>query len=258
MIARPLVARLLGRTNFDALRIVRDAARHDPDDAARCAFYARWVRPGGLAFDIGANHGNRTRVFVRLGARVVAVEPQPHCARALSWLYGWRKKVSVVAAAAGRDESPKQITQFDIDVLSSMSPAWIEAARSSGRFGELQTVAAITVPGVTLDRLIERHGTPGFVKIDVEGYEPEVLAGLSRPAGTISFELTPELPAPALACVDRLVALGYQRFQFSAGESLRLGDDWTGADGIRALIARLAATGSDFGDVYALDPEPTA
>src|SRR6266540_2818195 len=52
------------------------------------AFYRQFLAPGDLAFDIGSHVGNRVRAFRRVGARVVAVEPQPDFARLLRLLYG--------------------------------------------------------------------------------------------------------------------------------------------------------------------------
>ena len=46
------------------------------------------------------------------------------------------------------------------------------------------------VPVTTLDALIERHGVPSFVKVDAEGFEEEVLQGLSRSIKALSFEFT--------------------------------------------------------------------
>lgn len=46
-------------------------ARRDRD------FYRQFVQPGALVFDVGAHVGNRLRVLRQLGARVVAVKPQP-------------------------------------------------------------------------------------------------------------------------------------------------------------------------------------
>jgi FkbM family methyltransferase len=253
--------RTLGTTSFEALiawRHARQEARREFGKTdRRRELYRRWVRPGSLVFDIGANVGNRTVVFAALGAGVVAVEPQPHCARALHWMFLFQPSVRVLAAAAGRDDSPKTITQFSTDVLSSLNPDWIAAARTSGRFGDLAPVREIVVPGVTLDQLIARHGVPAFTKIDVEGYEAEVLAGLSRPCGTVSFEFTPEMPQLAAACLDRLAALGYTRFQFSAGESMQLAA-WSDATTVRAALDRLDSAPADFGDIYALAPDLAA
>ena len=51
---------------------------HGPDvpRAAMDALYRQFIEPGDLVFDIGAHVGDRVSSFRRLGARVVAVEPQ--------------------------------------------------------------------------------------------------------------------------------------------------------------------------------------
>ncbi|MBI3885662.1 MAG: FkbM family methyltransferase [Opitutae bacterium] len=254
--------KIIGAKNHRALvayRQARQQARNEQkDDAQRAALYRRWIAPGQLVFDLGANLGNRARVFAGLGARVVAVEPQPHCHRALRWQFALRPRVKVVGAAVGRDNTPQTMTQFDSDVLSSLSPDWIAAAKASGRFGELTDLAHLTVPCVTLDQLIAAHGVPAFTKIDVEGYEAEVLAGLSQPCGTVSLEVTPELPAVAEACLDKLAALGYAKFQLSLGESMELSEHWSDLAAFRARLRQFAADRGDFGDVYALAPGRSA
>lgn len=42
-------------------------------------FYSGLVMKGDLVFDVGANYGNRTRVFGKLGASIIAFEPQEIC-----------------------------------------------------------------------------------------------------------------------------------------------------------------------------------
>src|SRR4051812_49526508 len=68
------------------------------------ALYARFLKPGDLAFDIGAHVGDRVASFRRLGARVVALEPQPGPARALRLLHGRDSDVMLIEAAAGDRE----------------------------------------------------------------------------------------------------------------------------------------------------------
>jgi hypothetical protein len=80
----------------------------------------------------------------------------------------------------------------------------------------------LEVPVTTLDALIEAHGEPAFAKIDVEGMEHEVLAGLSRPLRALSFEFVPSSMSSALASLERLEALGRYRFEVSLGEEMRL------------------------------------
>ena len=219
-------------------------------DARRAEFYKQWVKPGDLVFDIGANIGNRTRVFANLGARVVALEPLPQCYWALRWAFKFEPEVTIVRAAVSFDDTPKCLTQFEVDAISTLQQEWIRASEQSGRFGKLAVVRELTVPCTTLDRLIEKYGVPAFTKIDVEGSEPDVLRGLSRPAGTLSFEVTPELLHRTEQCLARLEELGYRKFQFSAGESMAIADEWWNASALRAELPRLG----EFGDIYALSP----
>jgi hypothetical protein len=67
--------------------------------AAMDRLYGSFVRPGDLVFDVGAHIGDRVASFLRLGARVVAVEPQPSMVRALRLLYGRSKSVAIEALA---------------------------------------------------------------------------------------------------------------------------------------------------------------
>jgi hypothetical protein len=104
---------------------------------------------------------------------------------------------------------------------------------------------------LTLQALIERHGLPRFVKIDVEGFEAEVLAGLEVAVPFLSFEYLPAARATALACIDRLEQLGVYRYNYSTGESHRLEmEKWVDADEARGFIQTLAPDAPS-GDVYA-------
>lgn len=51
-------------------------------------FYSQFVKPGDLCFDVGAYRGSRTEAFLKIGARVVAVEPQPKYIRYLKKKFG--------------------------------------------------------------------------------------------------------------------------------------------------------------------------
>src|SRR3954447_25049411 len=64
-------------------------------------FYARFVSPGAICFDVGAHVGDRSRCWSRLGARAVALEPQPDFARFLRLLLRHDPRVLAVAHAAG-------------------------------------------------------------------------------------------------------------------------------------------------------------
>ncbi len=239
---------------LSAIRAARLDARNDrAGDARRAALYKNWIKPGDLVFDIGANLGNRTRVFASLGARVVAVEPQPHCYWALRWLLKFNPRAMAIRAAVSFDNTPKVFTQRETHVLSSMRDRRFEVIDSDAEAHRTAEVEYL-VPCVTLDEFVTQYGVPVFTKIDVEGYEPEVLRGLTRPAGTLSFEVVPRLREHIEECLTRLEAIGYRQFQFSPNESMQLPDGWLDGGAIRARLSLLATSQTDFGDVYARDP----
>lgn len=215
------------------------------------SFYSQFVTSGDLCFDVGAKVGNRTRVLHSIGARVVAVEPQLACARLLRITFGFSPRVRVLRVALGDAEGAAEIMIASADTLSSLSPDWIDAVVSSGRFSEVSWNTRELVEVSTLDKLIRRYGVPRFIKIDVEGYEYQVLRGLSMRVPYLSFEFAPEYRRSAFDCVDRLSGLGMGLFNFSHGESMRLAHrHWLGAAELKASMSQLIDEGMDFGDVY--------
>ena len=214
--------------------------------------YARFVSPGDLVFDLGAHAGNRTRAFAAMGCRIVAVEPQPDFARLLRLLFARSPEVDVIEAAVGSGpgHAPLFISERTPTVTTIAAP-WQEARAREPDFAGVRWDRRIDVQTTTLDALIERFGMPAFVKIDVEGSEPCVLAGLSRPVRSLSFEYLPRALDYARACAARLSALGPYQFNWSAGESYRLATErWmTGAE-LSAALERADAQRRP-GDVYA-------
>lgn len=215
------------------------------------AFYAQFIAPGSLCFDVGANYGNRVEVFLDLQARVVAVEPQEPCITALRAAYGGNARFTLVPKAIGASEGEAELLISDAETLSSLNPQWVEAVTGSGRFAQFKWERRQVVPLTTLDALIERHGTPSFIKIDVEGYEYEVVRSLSRPVEALSFEFVPEVIEQAFKCIDHLRTLGDVRLNYAAGEKMQLAlPDWVGPDD---MVRTLTAVRDDltlFGDVY--------
>jgi FkbM family methyltransferase len=183
--------------------------------------YARFVAAGDLVFDVGSHVGDRVGAFRRLGARVIAVEPQPALAKTLRLLYGRDKEVIVVQSAVGREAGAVALKlNLDNPTVSTASEAFIAASHGAPGWEGQQWTRTVDVPVTTLDGLIARHGAPRFIKIDVEGYEAEALAGLSAAAPALSFEFTTIQRDVACACVARCAAIGYRAFEASLGESL--------------------------------------
>ena len=214
--------------------------------------YGRFVQPGDLVFDIGAHVGDRVASFRRLGARVVAAEPQPAAAKVLRLLYGRNQNVVIEAVAVGRGTGAiGMMINRDNPTVSTASHEMVSAACDAPGWAAQRWSQAIRVPVTTLDSLIARHGVPTFVKIDVEGFEYEVLVGLSRPIKAMSFEFTTIQRNVALACVERCIALGFEHFNAALGESQMLvHSDWVAGADIAAWIGELPHSANS-GDIYA-------
>ncbi|MEM6635089.1 MAG: FkbM family methyltransferase [Pseudomonadota bacterium] len=240
----------------NALRGLRrsfDIYYRDHDRTARMdRLNAALVAPGSVVFDIGAHVGDRTGSFLRLGATVVALEPQPLVFRALRRIYGRCPRATLLPMAAGARKG-----ELDF-FLNPGNPTVATAARefisaASGAAGwEGQTWDGLTqVRVTTLDTLIEQHGVPDFVKIDVEGYEAEVLKGVSIALPLLSFEVTTIQRAAGDECIDRLSMLGAYRFNMSVGEDhVMQFRNWVGVGEMRQRIIDLPHDTNAF-DVYA-------
>lgn len=244
------VLRRLHRRASSRRRRIAEAGDQRRSARKARSLYRHFVKKGDLCFDVGANVGNRTSIFIAIGARVVAVEPQPACVAELRARFGDTRRLEIVEAALGGDLGMAELMLARYSTVASLSPQWVERVRQAGRF-DYDWNERLTVPLTTLDALIDVHGVPEFCKIDVEGYELEVLRGLTRPVPALSFEVTPEHVDVGIACVQYLAELGLRRFAFSVGETLELGT-WLDAEGMNTYLTELPLDGRLFGDVYAV------
>lgn len=222
------------------------------------AFYGELVPRGGLCFDIGAHVGNRSLAFRRLGCRVVAVEPQPDLALFLRHLIAHQPGIVLEEVAIAAE--PGEVELFvsaATPTVSTASRGFIDGTAAIPSFREVRWGETVAVAAVTLDMLIERHGLPDFLKLDIEGLEEAALQGLSRQPGLVSFEFLAGRVDLAMRCLDRLQAIGNWSFNVSRGESLVL--EWADFTDRSVLDDWLAAhDGEDFsGDIYARrEPAP--
>lgn len=220
-------------------------------------FYGRLLAPGDLAFDIGAHVGNRTRVLHGLGARVVALEPQPLFHRFLKLTLPRDRIVLRAEAVAARPGRLTLRVSSRHPTVSTLSSDWISTVKSADGFEAVRWDRAVEVPVTTLDALIAENGCPRFVKIDVEGMEAEILAGLSQPVPLVAVEYLPAALHIAEACMNRLEALGEYRYNRVEGEDHVFAGDWLRAPAARDSL-RLAARNGRSGDLYARLVTPLA
>ena len=232
------------------LRSLRIYHGNPARNRAMGALYGRFISPGDLVFDIGAHVGDRIRAFRRLGARVVAVEPQPALHRTLRTLFGRDDAVTLVPSAVGRTGgTATMMINLDNPSVSTLSKDFIAASHGAAGWERQAWPRSSEVPVTTLDALIAEHGVPTFIKLDIEGFEAEALAGLSHRPAALSFEFTTIQRAVALAALDRCVALGYTHFCTALGESQKL-SAWRGAADVAGWLATMPHAANS-GDIYA-------
>lgn len=180
--------------------------------------YRQFVSQGDLVFDVGANLGERTKVFRALGAKVIAIEPTSYCVNYLKKLFSDDSKVTVVPYALGDNEGAGEISINEkLPVLSTMSSKWSTESRFSKDY-KWERKETITI--TTMDNLIQQYGIPSFCKIDVEGFELQVLTGLHSKIKMISFEFMYEFLEDALKCIDQLEKNGSVILNFNIAENM--------------------------------------
>lgn len=214
-------------------------------------FYRSLIKPGDLVFDIGAHVGSRSRTLLQLGARVVAVEPQPLFADFLA-RHLEKDLVALERVAVGRESG-----EIDLYISSrhptvtSISTAFVETAGRTAGFSSVEWDRTLRVPMVTLADLVQRHGRPDFCKIDVEGAEADILNGVGEPLPMVAFEYIPAIPQLTEAALAALESRGEYRFNRVVGESHRFVEpEWIG---LRELVIKLKDLSPDApsGDIYA-------
>ena len=215
----------------------------------RKVFYSQFVKEGDLCFDVGANIGNRISPLLMLNAKIVAVEPQITCQKILKAKFG--NKITLVPKGLGEKEEVRELYISNDSVLSSFSKEWIDSVKA--RFNESNWNTIEKVQMTTLDKLIENYGIPTFIKIDVEGFEFEVLKGLTKSINMISFEYcVPENTGKAIACIKRLTFINKNiECNYSINESMEfVSNNWITTDEMINILNSQQLIESEFGDIY--------
>ncbi len=213
--------------------------------------YAPFVRPGDLAFDIGAHLGNHTRALAALGARVVAVEPQPLLAGFMRRAFGRNPNITVLECALDAEVGEGEMhVSSAVPAVSTLDPAWKAQVGSMRAFQNVTWDTVLPVATTNLAALISVHGRPAFCKLDVEGAEHRVLRGLDSPIPALAFEYLPAARRTALACIERLDQLGAYEYNWSLGETARLQASWVPGKAAAEFLRRLPDKGRE-GNLFA-------
>jgi len=239
------------RRNWKKLQSRHSRPDREKESTEQAHFYSQLIGENDLCFDIGANVGDKTDTFLKLGAKVVAVEPQESCWRILKHRFK-NNNVYIETSALAGEKGTKTLFVDRSTTLSTISQDWLATVKQSGRFPNHKWAYNLTVPATTLDYLVEKYGRPAFCKIDVEGFEYDVLKGLSEPIKTISLEFVSERIDASLKCVDYLSSLGKVAFNYCLDDSASFAlPDWVDCHQIKTVLTKMEKDINNYGDLYA-------
>lgn len=251
MILKRLLKKIIGINSIKKIKTFFRSEKEKELLINRKNFYLEFLSKGDIYFDIGANYGNRIEPLIDCELKIIAVEPQEECVRYLKQKF--KDKITVLQNGLGSKNETKTMYISDANTLSSFSKEWINATKSSGRFSQYKWQEQRQIEMLTLDQLINKYGHPSFIKIDVEGFESEVLKGLTQPFDTLSIEYTvPERSNALKECLEYLNTLSSSvTFNYCKSETPKLVlETWLNYNDFFNIVESSSFVNTRFGDVY--------
>jgi FkbM family methyltransferase len=216
-------------------------------------FYAHYIRSGDVVFDVGANIGVYAEVFSRLGATVVAIEPNSACCEKIK-LIARTRKIFVENCAAGETVGTAEFHLCEENTMSTLNEQWADAVRKSELHSQAKWLNRVQVPVKTLDMLADQYGEPSFIKIDAEGYDDRVLSGVSFRPSALSFEFNVNGRDVAVACLKTPVLSQGFVFNYTMGHNFHYQlDSWVTATELADLLRTFDGP-EEYGEVFARRP----
>jgi FkbM family methyltransferase len=207
-------------------------------------FFSSFLNPlptNMLAFDIGANKGTKVNALIRMGFKVIALEPEKKAFSTLQWRFDRNEKITLVNK--GVAEAPGELTIHVAEGrsgLNTLHEKWVNTleTKDENRWEKKHAFKKhYRVEVTTIEQLSQEFGLPYFIKIDVEGYENKVIEGIRQCPPVISFETNlPEFRDESIECIQHLTALSSQiRFNYSIHDRIEA-DQWLTATEIIKLL----------------------
>jgi FkbM family methyltransferase len=210
------------------------------------------IKKGDLVFDVGCNIGGKSEKYLDLGASVIGFEPQPHCINKILHKFKGNINFKLEPVALDSKKGTGFIYESNADTISSMSLDFINTTKD-GRFKGHVWDNKLDINIDTLDNMINKYGIPSFIKIDVEGYEYQVLTGLTQSVNMVSIEFTPELCNKSIECIEYVDKLncGESLFNYGSRENdVFTFKEWVSKSHMIDFLKSITDFEIEFGDIY--------
>jgi FkbM family methyltransferase len=235
------------KTVYHKLKNIYSNFNNSLNERKQFAFYKKLIGNNKLIFDVGANIGIKTELFYKLGNRVIAIEPQSDCYRALSEKFKNNPEVKTINTGVA-DKTGEATLNVSTKYwgFCSLKKDWQKGTKYDN-FDKKEIIQL-----TTLENLISEYGLPDFCKIDVEGFEIEVLNGLKSKITCLNFEFHGDTFDQAVKCLDRLNELDYKMFNYVEGEGNFKIKNWVLKTELIKIIEQNIKTNKQiWGDIYA-------
>ena len=169
-----------------------------------------------LIIDVGANVGNKSNLFSKLADKVLAFEPSTSIFPILKHRYK-NSNVEVFNCALGSDNTNLDFYELKgNEWYSSLSKKHIETTVTERKVINPDLIKNKQVIVEKIENFIKKYGIPIYIKIDVEGYEYEVIRGLETAVPLISFEANlPEFCQESINCINYLSSISSDKYMFN-------------------------------------------
>ena len=188
-----------------------------------------------LVFDIGSNVGTTVEFFSQKADKVIGFEPNPRLVEILRRRFN-NRNVIIDSRGLSNEIGEKKFRIANADTISTFSEDWVNNSRFTGGYSWNE---GIIVETTTLDSVIDQYGTPDYIKIDVEGYEFEVLTSLTKLLENtiISFEWAEEQKNKIEQTIKYLFNLGYKKFSYTEADKILMDVeiDWRTIDKLNLI-----------------------
>ncbi len=197
-------------------------------------FYSKLIHKGFLCFDIGANVGAKSIIFLKNGAKVIAFEPQKSCLPSLQKIAEKQNDTTFKYFIKGIDitAGTRELYLSNHSEIATFSKTF----KNTYNGNYMNWDKKETVETVTLNSCIQQFGVPHFCKIDVEGYECEILTSLKYNIPIIEFEFLAGFLDKVLPLIE-LISDTNTRFNYTKNENSKFEiKEWVDSNKIIEII----------------------